>query len=94
MRAPPRLRAARDHVCVGVERSQRRIGDGFDFFLGVVVDAEAAGDAVDDEDLLLLVRGRGDEVGGVFDGEALGGVRGVGEGRGVPDVVGVGGVEF
>lgn len=58
------------------------------------MDAEAIGDAVYDENLLLFVRGRGEEVGGVFDGEALGGVGGVGQGRGVPDVVGVGGVEF
>ena len=31
---------------------------------------------------------------GVLGGQALGRVRGVGEGRGVPDVVGVGGVEL
>ena len=55
--APARLRAARDHVCVGVQGSQGRVGDGFDLLLGVVVDAQAGGDAVDDEDLLLLVRG-------------------------------------
>jgi hypothetical protein len=94
VRTPPRLRAARDHVCVGVECGQRCVCDGFDFLFRVVVDAEAVGDAVDDEDLLLLVRGRREEVGGVLDGEAFGGVRGVREGRGVPDVVRVGGVEF
>lgn len=55
--APARLRAARDHVCVGVQGGQGRVGDGFDLLLGVVVDAQAGGDAVDDEDLLLLVRG-------------------------------------
>lgn len=91
---PAGLGAPREHVGVGVECGLGRVGDGFDFFFRVVVDAEAGGDAVDDEDLLLLVRGRGEEVGCVFDGETLGGVRGVGEGRGVPYVVWVGGVEF
>jgi hypothetical protein len=72
VRAPARLRAARDHVCVGVQCGQGRVGDGFDLLLGVVVDAQAGGDAVDDEDLLLLVRGRREEVAGVLGGEALG----------------------
>jgi len=70
--APSGLRAARHHVGVGVQCGQGRVGDGFDFLFGVVVDAEAVDDAVDDEDLLLLVRRRGEKVRGVFDGEALG----------------------
>jgi hypothetical protein len=78
VRAPPRLRAARDHIRVRVQGSQGRVGDGLDLLLCVVADAQAGGDAVDDEDFLLLVRGRGKEVTRVVGGEALGGVRGVG----------------
>ena len=58
------------------------------------MDAEAVGDAVDDEDLLLLVRRRREEVGCVFDGEALGGVGGIGKRGGEPYVFRVGGMEF
>lgn len=94
MGAPPRLTAARDHFCVRVQRGQRRVGDGFNFFLGIVVNAQAVGDAVDNKDFLLLVRGRGEEVACVFDGEAFGGVGRIGEGGREPDVVGVGGMEF
>lgn len=56
------------------------------------MNAEAIGYAVNDEDLLLLVRGRGKEVACKLDGEPLGRVRSVGEGSGVPYVLRVGGV--
>ena len=58
------------------------------------MNAEAISDAVDDKDLLLLMRGRGEEVACKFDGEALGGVGSVGKGSRIPYVLGVGGVEF
>ena len=55
MGAPPCLRAAGDHICVGIQSGEWSVRNGFDFFLGVVMDAEALGDAVDDEDLLSLM---------------------------------------
>jgi len=58
------------------------------------VDAEAVDNAIDDKDLLLLVRRRGEKVRGVFDGQAFGGVGGIGERCGIPDILWIGSVEF
>lgn len=58
------------------------------------MNTEALGYAVDYEDLLLLMGGRGKKVACKLNGEPLGGVRSIGEGTGVPYVFGVSGVEF
>lgn len=92
--APACLRTARDHVGVTVQSGQGRVGDGFDLLLCVIVDTEAVDYAVDDEDLFLLVRRRGEKVRGVFDGQTFGGVGGIGERCRVPDIVWIGSVEF
>jgi hypothetical protein len=92
--APSCLRTARDHVGIRVECGQGCVSNSFDLFFGVVMDAQAVDDTVDDKDLLLLMRGRGEKVARILDGEALSGVGGVGERCGVPDVVGIGGVKF
>jgi hypothetical protein len=94
VRTPPGLAAARDHVCVRVERDFGVVEEGGDFRVGVVFDAEAGGDGVLDEGGFCGEGGVVGEVLCVFEGEAFGGVGGVGEGTGVPEVLWVGGVEF
>jgi len=94
VRAPAGLTAARHHVCVLVQAGRGVFDEVVDFIHGGVVDAESVFDLVGDEVVLLVVGGRGEEVFGVLEGEALGGVGGVGEGGGVPYVLRVGCVEF
>jgi hypothetical protein len=94
MRAPPRLAAPRHHIRVLVKTRRRVLHEVVNLLNGGVVNAEPVFDLVGDEVVDLLGGRGGGEVCGVALGEALGGVRGVGEGGRVPDVFGVRGVEF
>lgn len=91
---PASLAAAGHHVCVLIQRSRRVVDKVRNLLVSRVENAESVFDFVGDELMLLRFGRAGEEVFVVVQGEALGGMGGIGKRGWIPDIFGVGGVEF